>query len=358
MLAVVRTFAEGLLAADRGAPGAQGALIGIAEDRAQPAIVRASALQRLGRYLDPVTLPTVRNALSDSGAMVRAAAVGALAGADAATRAQLLPRMLDDPVRQVRMEAARALAGEPEARLAAGDKAKFAAALDEYVAAQRFNADRPEAHAALGTLYVTRGRDAEAAAAYRKALELDPTYVQAALNLADLQRAQAREDEAERTIRAALQSAPQSAPAHHALGLALVRQKRVPEALAELAWRRSLHRKTRGSCTCTGSRSMTPASAQKRSRRSRRRSSGTLTTARSCSPSRPTSATPGTPRAHASTRRCCASWSRRTAPRLAGELGAARWLRPRYFPARTTTGSRRERPDGCDGGRCGSRRPW
>ena len=230
-----QAFAEGLHAGDRGAPGAQGALIRIAEDRSQPAIARASAVQRLGRYLSPVTLPTVRHALNDPDPMVRAAAVGALAGVDAATRLQLLPRMLDDPVRQVRMEAARALAGEPEARLAADDKAKFAAALDEYVAAQRFNADRPEAHAALGILYVTRGRDAEAAAAYRKALELDPTYVLAALNLADLQRAQAREDEAERTIRDALKSAPQSAPAHHALGLALARQKRMPEALAEFA---------------------------------------------------------------------------------------------------------------------------
>ena len=44
-----------------------------------------------------------------------------------------------------------------------------------------------------------------------------------------------REDEAEQTLRAALKRAPQSAPAHHALGLALVRQKRTQEALAELA---------------------------------------------------------------------------------------------------------------------------
>ena len=230
-----QTFAEGLHTGDRGAPGAQGALIRIAEDRSQPAIVRASAVQRLGRYLSPVTLPTARHALNDPDAMVRAAAVGALAGADAATRVQLLARLLDDPVRQVRMEAARALAGEPEGRLAADDKARFERALEEYVAAQRFNADRPEAHTALGILYLMRGRDAEAAAAYRQALEVDPTYVQAALNLADLQRAQAREDEAERTIREALKSAPQSAPAHHALGLAFVRQKRLPEALAEFA---------------------------------------------------------------------------------------------------------------------------
>jgi tetratricopeptide (TPR) repeat protein/cytochrome c553 len=230
-----QTFAEGFHAADRGAPGAQRALIGIAADRAQPAIVRASALQRLGRFPGPATLPTLRNTLNDSDPMVRSAAVNALAGADAATRVQLLARLLGDPVRLVRMDAARALAGDSEARLAPEDRKRFESALDEYVAAQRFNADRPEAQTALGTLEATRGRDAEAVAAYRKALALDPTYVQAALNLADLYRAVAREDEAERTLREALKRSPRSAPLHHALGLALVRQKRTDAALAELA---------------------------------------------------------------------------------------------------------------------------
>jgi tetratricopeptide (TPR) repeat protein len=230
-----QTFAEGFHAADRGAPGAQRALIGIAADRAQPAIVRASALQRLGRFPSPATLPTLRNALNDPDPMVRSAAVNALAGADAATRVQLLARLLGDPVRLVRMDAARALAGDSEARLAPEDRKRFESALDEYVAAQRFNADRPEAQTALGTLEATRGRDAEAVAAYRKALALDPTYVQAALNLADLYRAVAREDEAERTLREALKRSPRSAPLHHALGLALVRQKRTDATLAELA---------------------------------------------------------------------------------------------------------------------------
>ena len=100
-----------------GAPGAQDALIGVAEDRAQPSFARASAVQRLARYLRPTALPTLQQALNDADPSVRAAAVGALADADAATRARILPRMLDDPVRQVRMEAARALAGEPEASL-------------------------------------------------------------------------------------------------------------------------------------------------------------------------------------------------------------------------------------------------
>jgi len=230
-----QTFAEALHAADRGAPGAQGALIKVAEDRAQPAFVRAGAVERLGRYLSPVTLPTVRTALNDPDPLVRAAAARALENADVPTRVQLLPRLLDDPIRQVRLDAARALVGPPEARIAADDRTKLARALDEYVAAQRFNADRPESQLVLGALSATRGQTNEAIEAYRAALILDPTFVAAALNLADAQRSVGREDEAEQTLRAALKRAPQSAPAHHALGLALVRQKRTQEALAELA---------------------------------------------------------------------------------------------------------------------------
>jgi hypothetical protein len=46
-----------------------------------------------------------------------------------------------------------------------------------------------------------------------KALGLDPRFAQAALNLADLQRTLARDDEAERTLRNLLKRAPQPAPA-------------------------------------------------------------------------------------------------------------------------------------------------
>lgn len=229
-----QTFAEALHAADRGAPGAQGALIKVAEDRDQPAFARASAVQRIDRYLSPVTLPTVRNALNDPDPLVRAAAVRALDGADVQTRLQLLPRMLADPIRGVRMDAARALAGEAEARLAAGDRDRFVRALDEFVAAQQFSAERPESQLVLGGLSAARGQTSRAIEHFRAALALDPTFVPAALNLADAQRSLGSESEAEATLRAALKRAPESAPARHALGLALVRQRRTAEALAEL----------------------------------------------------------------------------------------------------------------------------
>jgi tetratricopeptide (TPR) repeat protein len=229
-----QSFAEAFHAAERGAPEARSALLRIVEDRSQPAFVRASAIARLGRYLGPVTMGFVVDALSDADANVRMAAVSVLATADVETRLRYLPRMLDDPARLVRMDAARSLAGEPERRLPAEAAARFAAALELFVAAQRYNADRPESHANLGGLHLARGELDQARAAFRQALAIDPTFVQAAANLADSYRAQGHNAEAETALREALKTNPNSAVLHHALGLALVRQKRMPEAIAEL----------------------------------------------------------------------------------------------------------------------------
>ncbi len=230
----LQTFAEAFHAGERGAPGARGELMSIAADRRQPAIVRASAVLRLGAHLDPSALAAAASALNDQDANVRMAAVGVLGNTDAATRARHLPRMLDDVSRVVRMDAARGIAGEPERRLTPAERAKFEAALADYTAAQRFNADRPEGHANLGALHAARGQFDEASSSFRKAIEIDPTFVLAAVNLADLNRAAGRDDEAVKVLESSLQTNPASAPLHFALGLTRVRQGNLPEALAAL----------------------------------------------------------------------------------------------------------------------------
>lgn len=63
------------------------------------------------------------------------------------------------------------------------------------------------------------------------ALELQLAFTEAAVNLADLYRLQGRDAEGEKTLRQALALEPQNAAAHHALGLLLIRQKKLPEAL-------------------------------------------------------------------------------------------------------------------------------
>ena len=68
----------------------------------------------------------------------------------------------------------------------------------------------------------------------RTALGLDPRFVPALVNLADLFRVQGREAEGERVLEQALQDAPDSAEALHALGLLRVRQGRRAEAVGLL----------------------------------------------------------------------------------------------------------------------------
>jgi predicted CXXCH cytochrome family protein len=228
-------FAEALRAGAAGSPGAAALLAALARDGDQPAIARASALERLGPSASPAALEAARAGLSDTDPLVRRAAAGALDGTDPAARIGLLAPLLDDRVRDVRMEVARALADAPTDRMTAAQRQALERGLAEYVRAQQFNADRPEGHLNLGLLHATQGRPVEAEAALRTALQIDPRFAPASVNLADLYRATGRDAEGERVLRAALEQDARSAPARHALGLLLVRQRRMPEALAALA---------------------------------------------------------------------------------------------------------------------------
>jgi tetratricopeptide (TPR) repeat protein len=230
-----QTYAEALHLGSTGAPGARGALLAVIDDKAQPAIARASAIERLGPLLTPATLPAVTRALNDPDPLVRTAAVAALGDAEAAVRHQYLTRMLDDPVKSVRLGAARALAGEPEHELTPAEQARFAAVLAELVAAYRYDADRPEGRLGLGNLYAARGDAGGAIAEYRKAIELDPTFVAAYANLADLHRIRGAETDAEAVLRQGAARNPRSAALQFALGLNLVRQKRQADGLKALA---------------------------------------------------------------------------------------------------------------------------
>ncbi|HET7097958.1 MAG TPA: tetratricopeptide repeat protein, partial [Casimicrobiaceae bacterium] len=228
-------FAEAFAAGSSGALEARRGLLAMLDDRDQPPIVRASALSRLGPWLTANTLPKATNALNDADPIVRLAAVEALSGAPVETRQQYLPRMLQDPVRAVRIEAAHALAGPADAGLREGDRAAFNRAIDEFIAVQTYASDRPEGRTSLANLHALRGDAEGAIAQYRKAIELDPTFIQAYANLADLYRARGAESESEAALRAGLARNPKAAALQHALGLSLTRQKRTVEATKAFA---------------------------------------------------------------------------------------------------------------------------
>ncbi|MBX9914030.1 MAG: tetratricopeptide repeat protein [Pseudomonadaceae bacterium] len=227
-------YAEAFAAANLGLPGADAALLKVISDATQPAIARASAFARLSAGRDQQTFSSLVDGLYDDNETVRQAAVDAVARITPNMSSQALPPLLDDPIRGVRMATARALAGANESKLKPEQRALFQKALDEYIAAQLFNADRPESLTNLGALYADRGDASQAEAYLRQALALDP-FTPAVVNLASLYQDQGQEAGAERVLREGLARAPQEPTLHHTLGLALARQKRLPEAVSELA---------------------------------------------------------------------------------------------------------------------------
>jgi tetratricopeptide (TPR) repeat protein len=206
-----------------------GAVLG---DPAQPALARASVLQRLPQG-SPFAWTFASRQLADADPLVRRAAVDALRGAPFDEKTRLLDPLLDDPVRDVRIQAARWLAA-PEAQVPAVLRARLARVTREYVAAQEFNADRPESWNNLGTLRADQGDWLSASAALEHARTIAPDSALTALNLADVRRAQGREGEAQSLIRAVLRREPRLAVAWRALGLSLLRQQDAAQALASL----------------------------------------------------------------------------------------------------------------------------
>jgi predicted CXXCH cytochrome family protein len=227
-------FAQAFAAANAGAPaGVQ--LRAIASDRTQPAIARATALASLNANANSATLDVVASGLRDTSPLVRLGALESLAGAPADLRGRYAPPLLTDPDRVIRITAADALADVPLAAASGEQRKAFERAAAEYVEAQRYNADRADARTNLGSFEARRGDAAAAEQDLRAAIALDPLFVPAYVNLADLYRSRGREADAQRVLRDGLRQVPQGAALHHALGLALVRAKRNIHALAELA---------------------------------------------------------------------------------------------------------------------------
>jgi len=222
-----------LAAARRGAPGAGAAAARLATDAEAPGIVRATAAAALQAVPAPDAAGALGQALADPDPLVR---LGALYGADGLAppdRLRLVGPALADPIRTVRVEAARVAAGLREL-MPAPQREQLAQVAEEFRKAQLANADRAEAWLNLGVLSLQLGEVERARDEYQKGLRLDPRFVPLWANLGDLHRTQGDDALAERVLREGLEAVPGSPALRHALGLTLVRRKRLEQALEEL----------------------------------------------------------------------------------------------------------------------------
>jgi Flp pilus assembly protein TadD len=214
--------------------GAEEALVALAADEEVPAIARATAVTLLPAYAGPASREAVEAAARSPEHLIRLAAASALEIFEPEERLRVGGRLLDDPVRAVRVEVVMPLADLPPESMGDSQRVALGRALDDFYEAQRANAERPEAHVNLGLMHVKRGQLEAARRAYEAALRVGPWFVPAYANLADLLRVQGQDEEGEKVLRAGLEVVRTSSALHHALGLLLVRQKRIGAAIESL----------------------------------------------------------------------------------------------------------------------------
>ncbi|HUZ91975.1 MAG TPA: multiheme c-type cytochrome, partial [Methylocella sp.] len=188
-------FGAALYAGRTGAADAEPQLDALITDQDQPAITRASALALLAPLATPASEATLRAALADPNPLVRAAAPRALPAAPTAGMVEAAAPLLSDPVRAVRIETARVLAGVDQRSMTAEQQTAFAAAYLELFDAEMIDAGRPEAHLNLGLLETKLHHPSEAENQYQTALRLDPNFTPALVNLADLDRMRGQNQE-------------------------------------------------------------------------------------------------------------------------------------------------------------------
>lgn len=228
------SIANSLQQARNSQPLAAKGLRTIAGDPKQAAIVRATALDELGRFPDRSNYNTAIPLLLSENDLVRLGAVRSLEWLPSEMRYISLRPLQNDKSKAVRMAVARVLSQIPPKDLRKQDWEKLQPLFNEYLDSMKVNADMPSGQSSIGLYYSARGNYPAAEKAYQHALKLSPQYVPAMINLADVYRATNRDDQAKIMLERALAVDANQAPVHYAMGLLWIRKKNMHNAISNL----------------------------------------------------------------------------------------------------------------------------
>ncbi|MEN8189814.1 MAG: tetratricopeptide repeat protein [Thermodesulfobacteriota bacterium] len=223
-----------LQAARNGEPAARPELIRLVADSLSPVLVRATALSLLGRTSDDEVLTIFKQNLLSDEPLLRRTGLVALPPLPPEELERVVVPLLGDPVKGVRIEAARALTALPAGLLSGKSRDLYEKVLAEFEKTALYSADFAASRLNLGALYSRLGQLARAEEHFKKAVAIDRDYHAARSNLAVIYSRQGKNDLAKEQLRKALAVNPQLPDVHYSLGLLLSEQKQYREAADHL----------------------------------------------------------------------------------------------------------------------------
>ncbi|WMS43800.1 multiheme c-type cytochrome [Acuticoccus sp. MNP-M23] len=197
------------LAAGQADPAqASAALLSLAQNSEMPGVVRGTALWLLARSGIAEAAPRSAALLADPDALVRAAATEVQRLAAPAERVSRLTPLLDDTRRNVRIAAARALAGIPAETIPQAARDALARADGEWKSAVASRLDFPETQLQRAGIALTNREFEAARDAFREVVTMDPQRVEAWVMLVRIAAAMGEIPVARETLRDALYANP------------------------------------------------------------------------------------------------------------------------------------------------------
>ena len=173
--AAVRSHYGVTLASGRANPvSAQSDLSTLALDQAQPGLIRATAVWLLSQAADADTADAMAPLLADDDPLVRAAAIAVQQAAPPLVMAQRVGQLLSDPVRSVRIEAAKAMLALPAGRLPDPVQAEMQKAMAEWQQTLQARIDFPETHLVMGGMALALRNFPAAKGAFQEVVRMDP----------------------------------------------------------------------------------------------------------------------------------------------------------------------------------------
>lgn len=222
-------YGEILQQARLGEPAIYDAIEKLINDKTSPAIVRATATSLLPNFHTRDYRPLIDSALRDDSGLVRLGALRAAENLPPQDTAMLIPH-LQDPLRAIRIESARLLAGATDIQR----NSSYQNARQEYINSQTINNDRAPSLVNLSALAIHEQRWGDAEKLLQDAIKKEPYYIPASINLADFYRTRGRDTEGKQILQNAMQQAPDNADLQLAMGLWMVRNSTTNEAVSYL----------------------------------------------------------------------------------------------------------------------------